>query len=102
MIKIIKKIDIIVAIIIFTICIGVVVITMRSKTYHIGYEIAELKRKEKNLREKQIELQSELAEVQRSVRDKLLAEKDKQGKPKFLLPDQRYVIQTTHKDEGTK
>jgi glyceraldehyde 3-phosphate dehydrogenase len=33
---------------------------------------------------------------------KLLSEKDKLGRPKYILPDQKYVIQTTHKDEGAK
>ncbi len=92
MFKILKKIDAIVVIIIFTICIGVVVITMRSKTYSIGYEIASLKGKENQLRQRQIELQSELASTQRMVRDKLLAEQDKFGKPKYILPDPKHVL----------
>ena len=81
-----------VIIIFFTICVGVVVITMRSKTYSIGYEIASLKNKEKQLRQRQIELQSDLASTRRMVRDKLLAEQDKLGKPKYILPDPKHVL----------
>ena len=85
MFRLLKKIDAMVIIIFFTICVGVVVITMRSKTYSIGYEIASLKNKEKQLRQRQIELQSDLASTRRMVRDKLLAEQDKLGKPKSDL-----------------
>jgi hypothetical protein len=92
MFRILKKIDAMVVIIFFTICVGVLVITMRSKTYSVGYEIASLKNKEKQLRQKQIELQSELASTKRMVRDKLLAEQDNAGKPKYILPDQNHVL----------
>jgi cell division protein FtsL len=92
MFKLLKKIDAIVVILIFTICVGVVVITMRSKTYSIGYEIASLKNKEKQFRQRQIELQSELASTQRMVRDKLLTEQDKLGRPKYILPDAKHVL----------
>ena len=92
MFRLLKKIDAMVIIIFFTICVGVVVITMRSKTYSIGYEIASLKNKEKQLRQRQIELQSDLASTRRMVRDKLLAEQDKLGKPKYILPDPKHVL----------
>lgn len=92
MISIIKKIDIMVVIIFFTISVGVVVITMRSKTYSIGYEIAALKSKERQLRQRQIELQTDLASIRRMVRDKLLSEQDKFGKPKYILPDPNHVL----------
>jgi len=92
MFRLLKKIDAMVVIIFFTICIGVVVITMRSKTYSIGYEIASLKKKENQLRQRQIELQSDLASTRRMVRDKLLSQQDKLGKPKYILPDPTHVI----------
>lgn len=92
MLKLLKKIDAMVIIIFFTICVGVLVITMRSKTYSIGYEIASLKNKERQLRQRQIELQSDLASTKRIIRDKLLAEQDKQGKPKYILPDPNHVL----------
>lgn len=46
------------------------VTTLRSKTYAIGYELGRLKETERELRQRNIELQSTLASVQRSVRDK--------------------------------
>jgi hypothetical protein len=92
MLKVIKKLDAMVVIIFFTICVGILVITMRSNTYSIGYEIASLKNKEKQLRQRQIELQSDLASTKRMVRDKLLAEQDKLGKPKYILPDPKHVL----------
>ncbi|MES2615197.1 MAG: hypothetical protein V4591_07275 [Bdellovibrionota bacterium] len=92
MFRLLKKIDIMLVIIFFTICVGVLVITMHSKTYSIGYEIASLKNKERQLRQRQIELQSDLASTRRMVRDRLLAEQDKFGKPKYILPDQKHVL----------
>ncbi len=92
MFTLLKKIDAIVLIIIFTICVGVAVITMRSKTYSIGYEIAALKNKEKQLSQRQVELQTDLASAQRLIRDRLLAEQGKDGKPKYILPDAKHVI----------
>lgn len=92
MFKLLKKIDAMVVIIFFTIGVRVLVITMRSKTYSIGYEIASLKNKERQLRQRQIELQSDLASARRMVRDKLLAEQDKQGKSKYILPDPKHVL----------
>ncbi len=92
MLRWILKIDIIVTVIILTVLIGIAVIAMRSKTYSIGYEIATLKGKEKRLRHRQIELQSEYAKDQKEVRNKLLAEKDASGKPKYVLPDLKHVI----------
>ncbi len=92
MLAFMKKIDALVVIIIFTICVGISVITMRSKTYTIGYEIANLKNKEKQLRQRQIEIQTELASTQRTMRDKLLSEADSQGNPRYILPDQKHVL----------
>jgi hypothetical protein len=92
MLTFIKKIDVMVVIIFFTISIGVLVITMRSKTYSIGYEIASLKNKENKLRQRQTELQSDLAATQRFVREKLLSEKKPDGTIKYVLPDQQHVL----------
>jgi cell division protein FtsL len=94
MLKILKGFDAIIAIIFLTIIVGIIVITMRSKTYSVGYEIAALKSKEKSLRQRQIELQSDLAATERNVRDNLLAQKDSSGKPKFILPDPKRVLRT--------
>ena len=92
MLTLIKKIDVMVVIIFFTICVGVLVITMRSKTYYIGYEIASLKMTENKLRQRQTELQSDLAITQRLVRDKLLSEKNADGSMKYILPNQQHVL----------
>lgn len=92
MFKILKDFDAIIAIIFLTIIVGIIVITMRSKTYSVGYEIAALKSKEKTLRQRQIELQSELAATERNVREGLLTQKDSVGRPKFILPDPKRVL----------
>lgn len=47
---------------------AVPVAALRSKTYSIGYELGRLKAEEKQLRQRNVELQSQLASVQRSVR----------------------------------
>ena len=82
----------IIAIIFLTIIVGIIVITMRSKTYSVGYEIANLKAKEKLLRQRQVELQTELAATERNIRDYLLSQKDSNGKPKYILPDPKRVL----------
>lgn len=89
-----KSFDAIIAIIFITIVVGVIVITMRSKTYSVGYEIAALKTKEKSLRQKQFELLSELAATERAVRDQLLTQRDKSGNIKYILPDPNHVLRS--------
>lgn len=92
MIRLLKKIDAIIVIIIFTIVIGVIVTTMRSKTYSIGYELASLKLQEKQLNQKHIELQTQLAELQKSIRENLLVKTNNAGKLKYIMPDKKHVI----------
>ncbi|MGY3803148.1 hypothetical protein ACWNT8_03675 [Pigmentibacter ruber] len=92
MLKFLKGFDAIIAIIFLTIIVGIIVITMRSKTYSVGYEIASLKAKEKLLRQRQVELQSELAATEKNVRDNLLSQKDINGKSKYILPDPKRVL----------
>ncbi|WGL61447.1 hypothetical protein QEJ31_07575 [Pigmentibacter sp. JX0631] len=92
MLKFLKGFDAIIAIIFLTIIVGIIVITMRSKTYSVGYEIASLKAKEKLLRQRQVELQSELAATEKSVRDNLLSQKDINGKSRYILPDPKRVL----------
>lgn len=92
MLKFLKGFDAIIAIIFLTIIVGIIVITMRSKTYSVGYEIANLKAKEKLLRQRQVELQTELAATERNIRDYLLSQKDANGKPKYILPDPKRVL----------
>lgn len=68
------------------------VATLRSKTYAIGYELGKLKAQERALRQHNIELQSELAAVQRSIRDKHVARGPKSDSGKLLLPGAEAVI----------
>jgi cell division protein FtsL len=95
MLRIIKKIDVIIVIIFFTILVGIAVVTMRSETYTIGYEIAHLKTKERNLRQRQTELLSELAFAERTIRDRLLSQTTPDGKQKYILPDRNHVLKET-------
>lgn len=85
MIFLFRKVDVILFIIILTIFVGITVVTMRSKTYAVGYEIAALKKKEKILRQKQLELLSHLAELETETRMKLLTQTEN-GMPKYQLP----------------
>lgn len=87
-----KKLDSIVTIMIFTIIIGGIVITLRSRTYYIGYEIAKLKNQEKILREENGELLIERANLHRNIRNTLLNEKDNSGKAKFVFPNSSHVL----------
>lgn len=87
-----KKIDSIVFVLIITIIIGVAVITLRSKTYSVGYEIAKLKSKEKKLREQNTEIRIKLSQLQKQIRDKLLNETNAQGQKRFIFPDTGHVI----------
>ena len=70
---------------------AVPVAALRTKTYSIGYELGRLKSEEKLLRQRNVELQTQLASVQRAVRDSRLKNAG-QGKPAQLnLPSQTNV-----------
>lgn len=43
---------------------------LRTKTYALGYDLGRLKARERELRQRNVELLSEIASTQRSVRDK--------------------------------
>lgn len=100
MIKWLKKVDSIVLVLILTIFIGVVVITLRSKTYYVGYEIAKLKGQEKDLRAQNTDLNVEITAIQRNIRNSLLNEKDAQSRAKFIFPETTHVI--TEEDNNEK
>ena len=68
------------------------VATLRTKTYAIGYELGKLKETERTLRQKNIELQSDLASVQRSIRDRHLSRSTKAEPGKLQLPGADSVI----------
>jgi len=92
MIKWLKKIDSVVTVLVLTIVIGVCVVTLRSQTYYVGYDIAKLKSQEKSLRKQNTELQIELSKLQRNIRAKLLSEKNAVGNKKMVFPDTAHVI----------
>ena len=81
--------------------IGVGVITLRSKTYRVGYEIAKLKAQEKSLREQNTELRIRLSQLQKQVRDKLLNEKNAAGQKKFIFPDTAHVMIEENRRENS-
>ncbi len=98
MIRWLKKIDSIVFVLILTIIIGVAVITLRSKTYTVGYEIAKLKANEKSLRKQNAELHIQLSQLQKKIRERLLNQNNTAGQKKFIFPDTAHVIieENTH------
>jgi hypothetical protein len=46
---------------------------LRTKTYSLGYDLGRLKSQERELRQRNVELLSQLASTQRAVRDKYVA-----------------------------
>lgn len=46
------------------------VAALRAKTYSVGYDLGKLKEKERQLRQRNIELQYDLAATERQVREK--------------------------------
>lgn len=79
------------------VCFAVVMIAaipvaaLRAKTFGVGYDLGRLKETERNLRQKNVELQFELAATERAVRDKFLS---KQGSDfgHLQLPSQKSII----------
>ena len=90
--SILYKTDFIFFILLFTILVGIVVVTLRSRTYAIGYEIAAIKSEEKKLRQKQIELKTQLIFIEKNAREFLLQEKKTDGKLLYSFPDRNHVI----------
>ena len=68
------------------------VAALRTKTYAIGYELGRLKSEEKILRQRNMELQSQLASVQRSVRETRLRSNTPQGQAQLNLPHKNNVL----------
>ncbi len=67
------------------------VAALRSKTYSIGYELGRLKSDEKHLRQRNVELQSQLASVQRTVRDNHLKSNPAGRENQLNLPSKTNV-----------
>lgn len=70
---------------------AVPVAALRSKTYSIGYELGRLKSEEKILRQKNIDLQSQLASVQRNIRDVHIKTQNQGSKNQLNLPSKTKV-----------
>lgn len=68
------------------------VAALRTKTYAIGYELGRLKSEERLLRQKNTELQGQLASVQRSVRDAKLKNTNSDGEVQLKLPAKTNVL----------
>jgi len=68
------------------------VAALRTKTYAIGYELGRLKSEEKQLRQRNTELQGQLASVQRAVRDSRLRNQTNGGQVELNLPSKSNVL----------
>lgn len=87
-----RKTDFILFILIFTVLVGIVVITLRSKTYSVGYEIAKLKKEEKHLRQRKIELKTQLTSLQKHIRDMYIQKARESGHHPLFFPERDHVI----------
>jgi hypothetical protein len=84
----------------FIVLLGVIVAAflitvLRTQTLSLGYEIAELKKQETHLRQRQLELEADMAMAKRTVREKRLAEKHADGTPYYVIPDAKRVLRVT-------
>ncbi|MEN9824991.1 MAG: hypothetical protein RI953_736 [Pseudomonadota bacterium] len=70
---------------------AVPVAALRSKTYSVGYELGRLKSEEKMLRQRNVDLQSQLAALQKNVRENRLKSNSSDGQPKLNLPSKANV-----------
>jgi hypothetical protein len=87
-----KKIDASILCFALVVVAAIPVAALRTKTYAIGYELGRLKAEERQLLQKNTELESQLASVQRSVREsKVKRSADGQSSP-LNLPSRSDVI----------
>lgn len=80
---------------------AVPVASLRARTYSLGYELGTLKLKEQELQQQQFQLQSELAMVQKSIREKYLhtTNNGRNSRPqKLQLPTADTVIHPREQD----
>ncbi|NBW82665.1 hypothetical protein EBR21_13015 [bacterium] len=70
---------------------AVPVAALRSKTYSVGYELGRLKSEERMLRQRNVDLQSQLAALQKNVRENRLKSNSADGQPKLNLPSKSNV-----------
>lgn len=77
---------------------AVPVAALRSSTYSIGYELGKLKNAERNLRQKNVELKSTLAQTQRTLRERFVSGRNNKAKEATLeLPSRDRIIETGNK-----
>ncbi|MBX9702978.1 MAG: hypothetical protein K2X39_02375 [Silvanigrellaceae bacterium] len=84
-----RRVDFLVLLYFGVIFSAVGVIALRSNTISIGYDIAKTKQKELQLKQTQLELQAELASLEKSIRETMLFKKEND---KFILPEANNVI----------
>ena len=89
----IKKWDASLVCFILVVLAAVPVAALRAKTFSIGYELGQLKNKERELRQSNIELQTELASAQRTVREKWIPHQSKRAQI-LSLPEPTQVIRS--------
>ena len=68
------------------------VAALRTKTYSIGYELGRLKSEERMLRQKNIELEGQLASVQRIVRESRTGASTRGKNSQLNLPSKSDVL----------
>lgn len=67
------------------------VAALRAKTYSVGYDLGKLKESERALRQRNVELQVELASTQRSVRERFLKKSGTEN-GRLKLPETNSVL----------
>lgn len=87
-----KKVDASILCFALVVVAAIPVAALRTKTYALGYELGRLKAEERNLRQKNMELESQLASVQRSVRESKVRGTSKESVSQLSLPSQSDVI----------
>ena len=73
------------------------VAALRAKTYSVGYDLGKLKDKERQLRQRNIELQYDLASTERQVREKNIKGSAGQGELKLPGPGSVFRGQSHNK-----
>jgi hypothetical protein len=87
-----KKVDASILCFALVVVAAIPVAALRTKTYALGYELGRLKAEERTLRQKNMELEGQLASVQRSVRESQVRGTSKEPRSQLSLPSQSDVI----------
>jgi hypothetical protein len=88
------KIDASIGCFVIVMMLAIPVATLRTKTFAVGYELGKLKDNERELRQRNTELKSTLASLQRSVRDRYINQQvpRRKGDSSLILPEAYHVI----------